>query len=132
MKRLVTTVFAGMFLVVAAQALAEEGTARICAFTRAVECNIDEGCMEWSLQEMNLPRFIKIDFGAKTIISLDKNVQRENTKISTIEQLGGMTILQGIEQRGWSMELGNEDGFLTLTASGEDHGFVVFGHCLIP
>ncbi len=132
MKRFVSTVFVAVFLFIAAQALAAEETSRICAFTRAVECTIYEGCMEWSLQEMNLPRFIKIDFEAKTIKSLDKAVQREDTKISSIEKLGGVTILQGIEQRGWSMEVGNEDGTLTLTASGEDHGFVVFGHCLVP
>ncbi len=132
MKRSVTMVFAVMCLLIAAQALAEEGNARICALTKAIECNIDEGCVEWSLPDMNLPRFIKIDFGAKLIKSLDKTIQREDTKIGTIEQLGAVTMLQGIEQRGWSMELGNEDGYLTLTASGEDHGFVVFGHCMIP
>ncbi len=132
MKRLVITVFAGMFLFIASQALAGEESSRICAYTRVVECTIDEGCLEFSLDEMNLPRFVKIDVTAKTIKSLDKNVRREDIRIGTIEQLGGMTILQGIEQRGWSMELGNEDGSLTLTASGEDHGIVVFGHCLLP
>ncbi len=132
MKRFVSTLFVAAFLSIAAQALAAEETSRICAFTRAVECTIYEGCMEWSLQEMNLPRFIKIDFGAKTIKSLDKSIQREDTKISTIEQLGGVTIMQGIEQRGWSMELENDDGALTLTASGEEHGFVIFGSCMAP
>jgi hypothetical protein len=125
-------VLAGMFLLVAAQAMAEEANVRICALTKAIECNRDEGCIEWSLQEMNLPRFIKIDFGAKTIISLDKTIRPENTKISSIEKLGDMTVLQGIEQRGWSMELDNDDGFLTLTASGEGHGYIVFGSCLVP
>ena len=132
MKRFVTMVLAGMFLLVAAQALAEEANVRICALTKGIECNRDEGCIEWSLPDMNLPRFIKIDFGAKTLMSLDKTIRPEITKISTIGQLGGTTILQGIEQRGWNMELGDDDGFLVLTASGEDHGFVVFGNCLAP
>ncbi len=132
MKRSVAAVLVAIFLCLGAQALAEEGNARICTFTRAIECTIDDGCMEWSLQDMNLPRFIRIDFGAKIIKSLDKSVQLDDTKISSIEQLGGMTILQGIEQRGWSMELGNEDGALTMTASGEDHGIVVFGQCMMP
>lgn len=133
MTRFVTTAFAAVLFFSAAQttALAEEN-ARICALTRGLECTSDLGCTEWSLQEMNLPRFVRIDFGAKVIKSLDKDVQREDTKISTIERLGAVTVLQGIEQRGWSMELGNEDGSLTLTASGEDHGFIVFGNCLVP
>jgi hypothetical protein len=125
-------VLAGMFLLVAAQALAEEANVRICALTKGIECNRDEGCIEWSLPDMNLPRFIKIDFGAKTLMSLDKTIRPEITKISSIENLGDMTVLQGVEQRGWSMELDNVDGFLTLTAAGEEHGYIVFGSCLMP
>jgi hypothetical protein len=39
--------------------------------------------------------------------------------------------MHGTELRGWSMALGEDSGNLTLSASGDGEGFVVFGVCLI-
>ena len=39
-------------------------------------------------------------------------------------------MLQGIEIRGWSMVITEKTGKLTLTASGDDEAFVLFGACI--
>lgn len=112
--------------------LAADDQVQICALTKAFECATDSGCNEVTIDDMGLPRFVRIDQKAKTIESLDKGINRQSTKIVTITRLEGMTILQGIEKRGWSISLGNDSRDLMLSAAGEGSGFVVFGSCMKP
>ena len=115
----------------AVRVMAAEGDIRTCALTKGIECVPDEGCVEWTMQEMALPRFVRIDLKAKTITSLDKDVNR-TTKIATVERLEGLTVLHGTELRGWSIALGENSGDLALSASGDGEAFVVFGSCVTP
>lgn len=108
-----------------------EDTILTCAFTRAYECTPDEGCREWSLQDLDIPRFIRIDMKAKTITSLDKDIVRES-RFSAFERLEGMLVIHGAEKRGWSLALGEKSNDLTLSASGDGESFIVFGSCMSP
>jgi hypothetical protein len=112
-------------------AMAAEENVFTCSLNKAFECTSDEGCKEWSVQEVALPRFIKIDLKAKTIKSLDKDVARVS-QFRSMERLGDVVIIQGVEQRGWSMALGENSRDITLTASGDGESFVVFGSCMSP
>jgi hypothetical protein len=100
-----------------------------CALTRAYECSPDEGCKAWSMDEMALPGFVRIDLKGKTITSLDKGIS-QSTKIAAIDRLEGLVVLHGTELRGWSIALGTDSGDLTLSASGDGEGFIVFGKCM--
>jgi hypothetical protein len=101
----------------------------ICTLTRGNDCSAEDGCIQISVDEMALPRFVRIDLKSKTITSLDKVVPR-NSEITTIDRLEGMTVLHGTELRGWTMALGENSGNLTLSAAGDGEGFVVFGFCM--
>jgi hypothetical protein len=131
MARISAVVLAITIIFGAVQVMAAGGDIRTCALTRAIECIPDEGCVEWTIQEIDLPRFVRIDLKSKTITSLDKDVAR-TTKIASVERLEGLTVLHGTELRGWSIGLGENSGTLTLTASGESEGFIVFGSCMNP
>ncbi len=127
--------FSALFLTIsilccASHVMAADDNVRTCALNKAFECTSD-GCKEWSVREMALPRFIRIDLKAGTIKSLDKEVARETT-FKGVDRLAGMIILHGTEQRGWSMALGENSGDLTLSASGDGESFVVFGSCMNP
>ena len=119
-------IFTGAFQVASA-----EENIRTCALTKAFECTSEDGCREWSIQEMALPRFIRIDLKTRTIKSLDKDIAR-NSSFKDMDRLEGMIVLHGTEQRGWSMALGENSRDLTLSASGDGEGFVVFGSCMNP
>ncbi len=121
---------AGVFIG-AGQAAAADTDTRTCSLTQAYQCTSEDGCEESSVQDVALPRFIKIDLKAKVIKSLDKNIARE-TRFREIDRVQGMIVLHGTEQRGWSMALGEDSGALTLTASGDDESFVIFGSCISP
>jgi len=132
MKRLLSVVIGIMILsgTILAQAAAEDKLT--CALTKAYACTSDEGCAVVALQDMNLPRFIGIDFGTKAITSLDKSVTREGTKFAAVDKIQGMTVLHGSEQRGWSLAIGDQSGELTISASGDGESFTVFGACIMP
>jgi len=131
MARIFALVLAITIVFGAVRVMAAEGDIRTCALTKGIECVPDEGCVEWTMQEMALPRFVRIDLKAKTITSLDKDVNR-TTKIATVERLEGLTVLHGTELRGWSIALGENSGDLALSASGDGEAFVVFGSCVTP
>lgn len=104
----------------------------VCALAQAFECTPAEGCKAWSIEEMALPRFIQVDYAAKTIRSLDKDVQREVNTFSDVTKLEGIIVVHGVEKRGWSMTLNEQSGALALSATGDAESFVVFGNCLKP
>ncbi|HJV35891.1 hypothetical protein [Geomonas sp.] len=131
MARMSALLLAAALLLPAMEVRAAEGDIRTCALSRAIECLPDEGCAEYSIQDVELPRFVRIDLNSKTITSLDKEVSR-TTKIDTVQRQQGLTVLHGTEQRAWSMAIGENSGELTLTASGDGEGIVVFGSCITP
>ena len=131
MVRIIAVLLAAAVFGGAAQAMAAEQNVLTCALTRGIECIPDEVCMEWTMQEMALPRFVRIDLKSKTITSLDKEVNR-TSQIATVDRLEGLTVLHGTELRGWSIVLGEDSGALTLSASGDSEAFIVFGSCITP
>jgi hypothetical protein len=129
MTKFLTAFFALLIMVGTSNvSIAAEDTIT-CALSRAYDCFPDEGCKEWSIDEMALPRFVRIDLKAKTITSLDKEIP-QNSKISSIERLEGLTVMHGTELRGWSISLGEESRNLTLSVAGDGEGFIVFGTCM--
>jgi len=133
MKRVLFAAFAVTMLFGAAvQARAAEYTILHCALTKAYACTSEDGCNAVAIQYMNLPRFISIDFAAKVIKSLDKSVQREDTRFGSVDRIEGLTVIHGVEKRGWSLAIGDMSGAMTLSATGDGEGFTVFGSCITP
>ena len=129
MTRYITTVFSLLILLGSGSICSAAEDTFTCALTRAYDCFPDEGCKEWSIDDMALPSFVRIDLKDKTITSLDKAIE-QTSKIASIERLEGMIVMHGTELRGWSVALGEDSGKLTLSAAGEGEGFVVFGTCM--
>jgi hypothetical protein len=132
MKLLLSGVVGIMILSAASLSQAATEDKLTCAITKAYACTSDEGCAAVALQDMELPRFISIDFGTRVIASLDKSVPREETRFASVDKLRGLTVLHGVEKRGWSLAIGEESGDLTLSASGDGESFTVFGSCIMP
>ncbi len=61
------------------------------------------------------------------------NAAVREVDIERMERENGMLVLQGGQQgRGWSVTIGEDTGKMTLTASGDRYGFIVFGACTNP
>lgn len=108
-------------------------TRMLCVFTSAAGCDSRSGCQGTPVEDLNMPQFFKVDIEKKTMTPVGVAQEIEaawETRIKNFERMDGKIFLQGIEVRGWSMVICEETGKLTLTASGDDEAFVLFGACI--
>lgn len=101
----------------------------LCAVVETFGCSDIDKCQEGMAQDIDIPQFLSIDFKEKMISGKHgKNIR--TTKIENVEKNDRRLILQGTQDgKGWSMVIMGSTGKMTLTASGDDVGFVVFGAC---
>lgn len=103
-----------------------------------IECSPNGECQPVTVEDVNLPHFLIIDFKKKTISPLVKGKEDRNTLIKRMESIDGKLILQGAEKGresirnviGWTASISEETGKTVVTISGDDVAFVVFGACL--
>ena len=110
----------------------------LCTVIKVTECIMGEGCKEVTAEEINLPRYLWINVGKKTIQS--KKTSDDSTrksKIERVEQVDQKLIIQGAEEGredvrdgfGWTIAIMEDSGHMVLTASGDFVGDVAFGVC---
>ncbi len=104
----------------------------LCAGIEAFGCDIENGCKEGTVESMNIPQFIKIDFRNNKISTPEGSKEKRESEIKHFERDNGVMILQGIEDgRGWSITIAEATGKMTGTASENEGGFVIFGACTL-
>lgn len=109
----------------------------ICASTEILECIPGADCNRVAADTIDAPRFIRIDFSAKELSAERVGGNRRVSQIERSETVDGKLMLQGAEDGvegvrdglGWTLAIAQETGNMTLTASGDDVGFVIFGAC---
>ncbi len=105
----------------------------ICAATEAFECSPNEDCHKGSLEQLNVFRFLRVDFKKKETVGEMPGGTRETSKIDKLHKLEGATLLQGEEAgRGWSLHIDHSTGTMTSSIAGPRVSFVVFGSCVVP
>ena len=109
----------------------------LCTVVEVTECIMGEACKEVSAEEVNLPRYLWINVGKKTIQSKKKSNDSRKSKIERVKQIDSKLIIQGAEQGredvrdgfGWTIAIMEDTGQMVLTASGDLVGDVAFGVC---
>lgn len=105
----------------------------ICAVIETFECEQNVECQRGPAESIGLPQFVNIDFTEKTISSRTDTGPVRTTKIQQMDSVDGKLILQGVQNgRAWSMVINEMTGKLTLSASDDLSGFIVFGACTTP
>jgi hypothetical protein len=100
----------------------------ICATVQAVSCVPGEECERGLPESIGAPQFFRIDFTKKEIIG-----PKVTTQIRLMETSPEQITLQGFELgMGWTIALDRETGKMTMTLSGREEGFIVFGACMTP
>ena len=98
-----------------------------------------EGCKEVTAEEINLPRYLWINVGKKTIQSKKTGDDSRKSQIERVKKVDGKLMLQGAEQGrenvrdgyGWTIAIMEDTGQMVLTASGDLVGDVAFGICTL-
>jgi len=101
-----------------------------CVPTDATECSGAGECKRVMVEEINIPRWITVDFKKKKLSGTDSDDEQEATAIESVRAADGQTILQGAENgRAWSIVIDQMTGDMTAAIAGDETGFVLFGVC---
>jgi len=105
----------------------------LCAPTDAIQCEGAGECERAEVEDLNIPKFLTIDFkGKKLTGTVEGGASEEATKIQNIEKLESQTVLQGIQNgRGWSIVIDAASGDMSVAVAGDDISFVLFGVCQV-
>ncbi len=105
----------------------------LCAPTDAVQCEGAGECERAEVEDLNIPKFLTIDFKSKELKgTVEGAASDETTKIQNVEKLDNQTVLQGIQNgRGWSIVIDAVLGDMTAAIAGDDISFVLFGVCQV-
>ncbi len=106
----------------------------VCASLFATECRAEsQDCVSGPPWNFNLPVFSEVDFKTQTVSTTRQNKDNRVSKIESVDHLpNGRLSLQGDDgQYSWSAIISEESGSMTLTAAGEEIGFLVFGACTV-
>ena len=105
----------------------------LCAVIRTIECGPDGECKHVTAEHIDIPQFLRIDFEKKIISSTPEAGPVRTTKIKNMYREEGKLILQGVQKgKAWNMVINEVTGKVTLSASDDQAGFVVFGACTTP
>jgi hypothetical protein len=100
----------------------------ICATVDAHACDPGEACLRGLPDDIGAPRFMRVDFAAKTISG-----PKRTTQIRYIDTSVDQVLMQGTELGyAWTVVLDKADGSMSMTLVNRDDTFVVFGYCTPP
>ncbi len=136
MKRILSVCIA-LFLLVSFRTIAvaafDGSSPLLCVPIEVMDCEAGEGCIQTTAEDVNIPQFIRVDFDKKMASGTLENGMDREVGIERMERENGMIVIQGGQQgRGWTATIGEETGKMTLTASGDRFGFIIFGACTSP
>ncbi len=106
----------------------------LCVPTDATQCEGAGDCDRVAVGEINLPRFVDVDFKQKQLHGTLLGGEEQTTAIqNVVTPADGRLILQGAENgRGWSMTIDPTTGDMSVAIAGDDIGFILFGVCIVP
>jgi hypothetical protein len=100
----------------------------ICATVDAHACDPGEACLRGLPDDIGVPRFMRIDFAAKTIAG-----PKRTTQIRYMDTGADQILMQGTELGyAWTVVLDKIDGAMSMTLVSRDDAFTVFGYCTPP
>jgi hypothetical protein len=101
----------------------------ICASDTVVAC-ADGICMQGPATDFDMVNFMFVDAEGKMVYAMNEEGEKVVSPINSYEITDNAIILQGFENhRGWTIGIDRGDGKLTMSATGADLGFMVFGDC---
>ena len=103
----------------------------VCAANSVIGCTSGPSCLQGTAASFDLPTvFMFVDFKKKTITGTEADGDRVVSPIRNQETTDSRLILQGIENhRGWSMAIDRQSGEMSVSSTGPDIDFIMFGAC---
>ena len=132
-SRLGSTFLVTLLLCLPAVAQADDlsGADRIlCTAVQVTHCTETGECatdLPWNL---NVPQFIEVDLGAKTLATTAASGENRATPIAQMYREEGLIVLQGLENgRAFSFMISEQTGAATVAVARQGLAVSVFGAC---
>jgi hypothetical protein len=102
----------------------------VCSTVDVVGCTDGSTCLHGHARDFELPDFVFVDFGKGLLRAPMHSGSKETSPIRSSEASKHQLVLQGFENhQGWTLAIDRADGQMTLTSTGRDVSFMVFGAC---
>lgn len=101
----------------------------ICASVSVVGCT-GGNCIQGQAHTFDMPDFMFIDVKRKLVHASNESGKEVSSPIKNFEVTDSEIILQGIEDhRGWTLGIERDNGKMSLSSTGAEVSFMVFGNC---
>jgi hypothetical protein len=102
----------------------------LCVPTDSLSCEGAGQCTRVTVEDLNIPQFIHVDFKAKKLSGKLETGEEQSTPIQNVVTSDGRTILQGAENgRGWSLVIQHDTGEMSVAVAADEAAFVLLGAC---
>ena len=102
----------------------------ICATVNVMACTADLQCLEGQAATFDLPGFMFIEPGKKSIKAVDADGSKVNSPIKSYEVTDNVYVLQGIENhQGWTLAINRADGAMKLSITSPEANVMLAGNC---
>jgi hypothetical protein len=127
----ITLLFVAVLIPSSAIAAGFDGSANlVCSSVDVIGCTDGPTCLQAHARDFELPDFVFIDFAGKVVRATDESGHKEVSPIKSTETTDKQLVLQGFENhRGWTLAVDRENGRMTLTSTGSEVSFMIFGAC---
>ena len=102
----------------------------LCVTIEVTACSEESQCEAVSSEELNVPRFLKVDLANRQLSTTEASGENSQTRVEHLRREDGLIVLQGVERaRAFSIMISEASGKLTASVARENLGVVVFGAC---
>jgi hypothetical protein len=120
-----------VFASVSASAGGFDGKSKlVCSSVDVVGCTDGPECLQGHARDFELPEFVFVDFAGQVVRATDESGIKEVSPIRSTDSTDKQIILQGFENhRGWTLSIDRKSGQMTITSTGPEVSFMIFGAC---
>ena len=102
----------------------------ICATLEVFSCDAGLDCEKETVAAVDVPQFLRISLADKNMVGTRPSGEAVNAPIELVRQTDQRLYLQGVVNKlGWTINVSTGNGKMTLVASDDVTGYVIFGAC---
>ncbi len=102
----------------------------LCSVHETLVCLPVDGCFHMTPEELNVPRFIRVDTKTRTLSTTPASGENRASVADVVKRADGHVILQGFEAgRAYTLLIHEASGAATYAAAAEGRSVSTFGSC---
>ena len=100
-----------------------------CATIDVIGCS-SSACTRGQATTFDLPTFMFVDVKRRVVHAENEKGEEVASPIKNFDVTENAIVLQGLDDhRGWTAGIDRKNGSLTLSSTGADVSFIIFGNC---